>query len=381
MSKTRKILSVVLSLVLVVALAVPAFAAAGFEEAGNTYTQSWSLALDGANDHKALINLATNYPTGAIQFQLVLTGDLAISSVALGSGYYAGSLIQHNASNKSIIIVPNTAGVDSADATAINGTVAEVTFTGNGTVTIDKAQAKSESNPGGNLIAARVNPADLVSSDSIVGQTIVGDINVLNIGAVAAEADLALKAGAAAGVTIDTHKFTSTTASTSAFGYGYDGAVYGFVRTATATFRNTTYLNANLEATNGGSLEYVQPMANSYGTGTLVKVLNADGTLSKTYVIVIFGDVDKNGFVNGTDVTVLKRCQNDSSYFDNNSIERFAGNVNNVNTATIMHRINGNDTTALKNYTANSASANSAATKLDAVTLAETMFKFNTNYQ
>lgn len=384
MSKTRKILSVVLAVVLVFALSVPAFAY-NWEAEDNGYSQTWALgtpvAVEGKTDEYTInVSLETDYATGAVQFVLAFTGDVALTGVTLGDDYYANAdLFKDNATGK-VMLIPTTSDPNALDATAINGVVAVLTVTGTlGTVAIDE-NVKSEANQGGTLIAARLDPETLLGTQ-YVGQESVSAGASVSIGAVAA--DLALKAGAQAGIIIDGHKFTAKAAAANAVGYGYDGAVYGFTRLAANTFMTTAYLTNNLEATNGGSLEFSRTIGTTgYGTGTLITVKNSDNSVSKRYIVVIFGDVDGNGLINGMDTTALKGwVSKPATAPANNSVVRMAANVNYVNNSAVMHNLIGTDTTALKNYVGNVASANTAAVKLDAVKLATVQNSFNSNYQ
>ena len=59
---------------------------------------------------------------------------------------------------------------------------------------------------------------------------------------------------------------------------------------------------AYFEATNGGSIEMVANDAGvTNGTGAQLQLKGADGSVIDTYTLIIFGDVDGSGAVDGTD--------------------------------------------------------------------------------
>ncbi len=370
MSKTRKILSLVLAVVLVFALSVPAFA--NWEAEDNDYTQTWALSTPAAtaNDDEYTINvlLTTDYATGAVQFELLLTGDVVLTGVALGADYYADADVQKNLTSGKVALIPDTAGVNTLEAAEIDGVIAVLTVTGtHGTIAI-KDDAKSETNQGGTLIAARVEPADLVLGTQYVGQEIV------TVGAAVAigiqPADLAIKAAYAdSGIIIDTNK---------TFGGSYAGVVYGFARAAANTFRSKTYLNNSLEATNNGSLSIKASSGTAFcGTGTEITVLNADGQSSgKVYVVVIFGDLNGDAFINATDAGLARAAAKVASTYANNSLERMAANASVGAAAALMHTINGTDVTAITGQT-----KNGTTDYIGQANVAKQMAKFNNNYQ
>lgn len=370
MSKTRKVLSLLLALAMVFAtLAVSASAASYYEdeEAAAANTQTWALGEpvdNGDGTYSVDVSLTTNYATGPIQFVITNTDNTiaAITTAALGEAIpaaYNASISASNATGK-VIIVPSTAGVQTIAAQAIDGVIATITYTysgsGSATIAIDN-NPKSETNPAGSLIAARMSDGDVVTGDPITGQTVTATGEERTIGAAVAAAELALTAtGTADGVKIDTGK---------TFAGAYAGAVYGFKWSANTTFRSVTYLNNNLTATNGGSLSLktVDGAASGvkWGTGTTVEVLNADGTSTgKKYVVVIFGDINCDGFINATDTNQAKSARASASYLADNSLTRMAANTNAV-TAALSHTINANDYTAVKRHVAGTARIDQAA--------------------
>lgn len=362
MSKTRKILSLVLALAMIVStFAVSAFAAASYESeedvTAKKYNQTWALSepVDNGDDTYTVdVNLTTDYATGAIQFVLTNTAAASVTydSIALGDAIPADYNAEISAVEKvnddgtskvTVMIIPTTYDVSSITAEAIDGVIAQVTYTlvsGSATIALDN-NPSSATNPAGTLIAGRASDGNLVTSDMITGQVvaITEGAESVTIGSSVLPSDLAKKASLPANATniiIDTKK---------TFGGEYDGVVYGYTG---KSFMNTTYLTNSLEATNGGSLSFSRSIGKTgYGTGTVITVTGLDGA-TKQYVVVIFGDCDGNGLVNTADVTAVKAATKDLATYPNNSVRRMACNVAVTAVATMLHTVNTADVTAVK---------------------------------
>lgn len=375
---SKKILSIVLALTLALScFAVSSFAIGeiGYEEEGSTYTQAWSLSEakeDADGNWYVEVSLTANYKVGAMQFALdISSADITIADVVAGDaikgGYNADVAFDTTGASNIVAIIPNpvedaSEAVDASAGILVCTVYFAVANDASGTVQIVD-DAKSATNPGGSLFAARVDDGILSTGTSITGQATTIDTPARNIGAVAA-ADLVKTASAEAGIIID---------KAHTFGSAYTGVVYGFTQAANNTFMNTTYLTTNLEASNGGSLAFSRSIGTmGYGTGTVITVKNADGTVAATYVVVIFGDVDGNGLINGQDTTAVQTAVNVAGTYANNSVQRMAANCQNVAVAVIMHTLNGQDTTAVKNHV--------NGTKLDQAALASRQASFTTNY-
>lgn len=388
MSKTRKILSLVLALAMIVStFAVSAFAAASYESeediAAGTYNQTWALSdpVDNGDDTYTVdVNLTTDYATGAIQFVLTNTAAASVTydSIALGDAIPADYNAQISAFEKvnddgtskvTVMIIPTTEDVSTITAVALDGVVAKVTYTlvsGSATIALDN-NPSSATNPAGTLIAGRASDGNLVTSDMITGQVVAiteGAESVV-IGSSVLPSDLAKTASAEAGIVIDT---------THTFGGAYAGVVFGFTQSANNTFMNTNYLNNNLEATNGGTLSYSRSIGKTgYGTGTVITVTGLDGG-TKQYVVVIFGDADGNGLINVNDTTAVQTAVNVASTYANNSVQRMASNCQNVAADAMMHVLNVNDTTVVKQHV-NGTKIDQAALATNMSTLGGTYYK------
>lgn len=181
----------------------------------------------------------------------------------------------------------------------------------------------------------------------------------LTIGEDVAPADLELTtSGTEAGVVID---------RTKTFGGQYDGVVSGFTQAATNTFKNNRYITTNTQATNGGSLKITTSdgktaASGNYGTGSVIQVLNSDGSESKKYVVVIYGDVDGNGLINAADGKIISDCIADGNSMEESAPERMAANCQNANGKVPMLRVQSGDLKPVLDQV--------SGTKIDAVSLA-----------
>ena len=380
---SKKILSVVLALTMVLslfAISASAIGAAGYEELDDngisTYTQSWGLGEPVDNEDGTWsvdVTLAANYVVGGIQFQVANTNNKGVVLVefvpndeVFTDDYGAKTFVFNDTGIVTIIPSPLAEGSEGIDLTAgavLGQLVYEVAEGASADINIVN-DGKSATNPGGNLIAARLSDGNLSTATSITGQTVlsVGEKRTIG-GAAMVPADLAKKASAEAGILIDkTHKF----------GDAYSGVVFGFTQAANNTFMNTNYLNNAFEATNGGSLAFSRSIgATGYGTGTVITVKNADGTEAAKYVVVIFGDVDGNGLINGNDTKACQAAAKINTSYDK-LIQRMAANCQNVAAAAMMYNINGNDTKVIQAHT--------KGTKIDQAALATKMASLTTTH-
>ena len=387
---SKKVLSVMLAIMLVLStFAVTAFAAgSAFEvedkdEGVILSTQVWSLSKEATkvsdSVYKVDVALTTDYVTGAISFRVDAANGATLTDVEINEEVitYAYDLAFN--ANGLVAIVPQPA-TESEDGIEVDGVIATLTYTlaGEGDTLTLVNDAKTETNPGGDLIAVRLSDNNLSTGTMIYGQRVVdanGDdieadavIASVNIGAVAAPADLALSsAGATAGVIIDTNK---------TFGGAYAGVVYGVTAT---TYKAKTNITNNVEATNNGSLvvkasDGKSNASGNYGTGSTIEVFNADGTTTgKIYVFVAFGDVDGNGLINGQDAQkVIDSVAGDATVAPNNSVKRMAANCQIVKAEAMMHNLNGQDAQKIIDHV--------AGTKVDQVALAEKMASLTGNY-
>ena len=306
MSKTRKLISVLVALMMVVSMFALTANAAGYEddETAAIYTQDWALGEpvdNGDGTYTVDVYLTTNYGVGPIQFVLTNsdTSVAAIESVTLGDAIpesYNATVSVSKAKGK-VMIIADTAGVATIEAEAIDGVIATVVYTysgeGSAEIAIDD-NAKSATNVAGTLIAARMSDDNLVTGDPITGQTVtVGDSVIIGGGAAP---ELAVIDGTI-GV-IDTSR-TSEYCDEDGFALDegtFTGYIYGVEP------ENSETVDSVFEVVGDGYMSIVANEAGSEaGTGTVVEVYDNSDNLVASYVLVIFGDVNGDGFVDASD--------------------------------------------------------------------------------
>ena len=379
---SKKILSIVLALTFALScFAVSAFAIGelGYEDEDSTYYQKWSLSEaeeDASGNWYVEVSLEADYKVGAMQFELEFSSaDITIADVVAGDGltddYNADIAFDTTGASNIVAIIPNPVeDADEAIDASAGIVVCTVYFTvadgASGTVQIVD-DAKSKTNPGGTLFAARMSDGILATGASIIGQDTTIETPDRNIGAVSLPAELALTAtGASKGVVID---------NTHTFGGAYAGVVYGITAT---TYKTKANITNTVEASNGGSLvvkasDGKTAASGNYGTGSTIEVLNADGTSTgKVYVFVVFGDVDGNGLINVSDSAAAAAAISNASNAPNNSVKRMAANCQLVAAAAMMHTLNTNDVKAISGHV--------GGTKLDQVALATKMASLTGTY-
>lgn len=310
MSKTRKILSLVIAVAMLISVfAVSAFAytPTDVDRNGNAYTQTWALseARDNGNGTWSVdVSLTTNYKVGPIEFTVENTNNsgVVLSGAALGAAVPAAWNAEINFYNSTgrVMIIPSTAGKNTLDGAVMSGVIATLTYTvadgASADINIKNDPKGDGADIGGTLIAARAG--DIISDKAVYGQTVlsVGETRHIGGGAAAAP-ELAVIEGTA-GV-ID----TSRTEMMDADGNIVDvtGYIYG------VEINDGETISDVFEVVGDGSMEIVE---NTYGsdcgTGTLVNVLNASGDVVATYALVIFGDLDGNGLVDLDDVSLIE---------------------------------------------------------------------------
>ena len=368
---SKKVIGALLALVMALSVfSLTVFAVGQISDESTTdaakYTQTWSLStpeLVSGSTYKVKVLLKTNYPVGPVQFKL---NNVSGATVTRGSGYYTQSEVKCSPSGL-VILTPSTSAPLVGETFETAREIAVVTYTkGSADPVIDNSP-KTIANPTGTLYAARLSGSTAVNSANLVlGQTVSIDGQTPTPPA-GGTADLALTSvGSSSGVVIDTNK---------TFGGAYAGAVYGVTATV---YKNASNITKNVQATNGGTLN-IKPADNKtgcYGTGATIEVLNADGTSSgKTYVFVVFGDVDCNGLIDGNDATAVIDCMaGDASLAPANSVKRLAANSEIVTKPPIMmHNLSTNDAQLIIDKV--------AGTQLNQAAIAAAHSGINNNYK
>ena len=394
MSNIKKIIGVVLALVMALSVATVAFAVENDAAAYTVTISSDKTELAAGESATVTVYLTTNFNASAISIPVffdnsqvtVSAGSTTIADAAIATEasadsakLYAGS--GYTQADHGVRALVYIAEYGSTIATYNNTAVMTFTVTANeaatGSVTVacSTGSLKTASNTTGALYVAKDEANDDSTMDSlaynVTNATIEGATATINFASATVPADLAVKSAyASSGIVIDNNK---------TFGGQYDGVVYGFTLEGTI---NAAFYTQRLEATNGGSITIVKtPYVSrpvSYGTGATVQVYNADSTLSKTYVIVLIGDVNGDAKILATDSTAVYNHVNNISVITD-PVKIMAANAapaagrTDALKATSMYTINATDTTAIY------AAVNGTA--INQAKLASQHATYNTYYQ
>lgn len=295
MSKTRKILGIIMAVALVLNLSAVAVIAA--DDSGKTNT--WTLVSDAFTTEPTLnstftvnVQLLADYNLGPVQFALDYDSTsfgIAASGAISVAGYPYDATVQYNYDSANgllrVVIVPDTQGLSTLPAVKLSTatTIATITFTylAPGTIEIYD-DYKTDANINGTLCAFRSLEEDLLdceAGDLVYGQTPTITAGDHEVGS-AASPELAVKAGTG-GVIDNVNMF-----------------VYGVEMTEEYQMIEDVF-----EATAGGYIEVDQ--STYAGTGAQVYVFKADDTLVATYTFVLFGDIDGNGEIDALDAAYI----------------------------------------------------------------------------
>ena len=370
MVKSKKILSLALALVMALGvLTMGVFAAKTTPTA--TFTVSASASEVATGDEVTITvkaNATETFYAGPMSLPIEYDASLfeyVADSATVTNIYGAGttkSAVKAEKGKLTVALTPSTSGavtapdLNGANLTVLTFKLKAIGSTGSSTVAIANDQ-KTAANIGGKFYCGSFDGADPKTAElTEMGQTLNRvDTTISYKGAAVEPADLELTAkGTEDGVIIDT-RIT--------FGGQYDGAVYGFKQVNATTFRaNNNYITNSVQATNEGSLSIARSFNTAgWSTGTIITVLNKDGSGSKKYIVIIFGDVNCDGLINGNDTTACKNYIANPATLTRNEV-RMAANCQNVNKTAMLYILNGNDTTAIKNYVANNSLKVSQAT-------------------
>lgn len=369
MSRSKKIVGLVLAVVLMLGSLTMAFAATDPGAGNYTATVAVTPAADNiaaGESTTVSVKATTNFTVGALSVPLFYEkANVTLSNIAVPAT--AGYAYSTDATATNAASVFASAGLDSAtygfvmvtyipeagaatrvfaDEQVLSFTVTANAGVADGTAvnfkTVD-ASRKTSTNPTGTLYVGFINSDTINAVPTNIEATGLVTSATVTIGSAMIPADLAIKAGATEGIIIDKNK---------TFGRAYDGVVYGFtLDDSSAVIKATTMYTSNLEATNGGSLSFTPIKVGRnkcYGTGAAIQVYNSDGTLSKTYVIVIFGDVNSDGAVTSTDTGLVYAHQQETAALANDVLIMAANTIIEGRTATAkkqsMYTISSTDT-------------------------------------
>lgn len=299
MSKTKKILSIVLAVV----MAFGVFSICAFAD---TPTATWTVevtATDGSalpatiptgTQVKVTVKLSTNFYVGTVGLPVYFSdafsyvANSAVQTEIYGAGATRTAFNDNYTADtgyKAVyaLYVPNSgaSGVASpmySAATTVLTFVLEADSEATAVVKLDGTKQKSASNVGGPFYCGSRDSADVTTDEAMVGQ--VFDVTGAEVTVVIANAAATPELqGISTGYVDDTREY-----------------VYGVpAGTATTAFENY------FTVTNGGSFT-----VSGNGTGATLTVKDSGGNDVKTYTVIIFGDVDGTSTVTGDDMAAIK---------------------------------------------------------------------------
>ena len=332
MTKAKKAISVVLAVVMIAGLfAFGAFAAdqnatitvSASEtqvEVGATVTVTVAATTD---YYAAATSVPVYYDTAA--FDLV-PGSVTPSTDLYGTGYTDTAINTTEAGCVMVAFIPKAGGT----AKQLDNT------------TLFTFQLTAKANAQASPIATKAE--DQKTATNIGGKLYLGaystaDVNTATVTAVGQEFSLTNTA-----VTIGSAAAPALVVTEGTTGYIDEARkyVYGVAIGDEAT--------AYFEATNGGSIEMVANEAGvTNGTGAQLQLKDTDGSVLDTYTLIIFGDVDGSGAVDGTDSLVIMQYVADSVAYALTDMAAFAADVD----ASVA--VDGTDSLVIMQYVADSA--------------------------
>jgi len=328
MTKAKKAISLIVSVVMLLGvLAVGVFANdnTGVAENG-TIALSFDKASYSAGDTvKVTVKLTTDYYAATVSVPVQYDS----SAVKFVSGTTASTLFGAGDATKTVVndaaaggktyvyvgVLPQVAG--GAVAQKANGVVlSTLTFTASKAIS-DTAAAfgvlndqKTMTNLGGKLYVGSYKTSDVTSTVYTTGQKLTFPVMKA-----AADPELQLsETGKAKGVIIDR-------VSTCANGNGF---VYGV-----ATDNGDSIADAL--QTPAGSIQVTENEQGQMSTGAKIELLNDSGEVVETYYFIFLGDVNGDGFIDATDVTLAEGIDSYSDFdfsADDGSVTGMAADIN-----------------------------------------------------
>lgn len=276
---SKKVLGALLAVVMLLSVfSISAFAirADEYEPADTTYKSNWTISCNGSS---ATITVTANYALGPIGFKLLNASNFGDVTV---TGYYDPYESQVSPKGE-VLVLPISAaeGAGSTPVLAENTTVTITVACTTSNATAIEAEVKDAMNPGGSLIASRLSGTTVENSNIIAGQ--IADVagQVINPDVIPDEEE-------------PTDDVTLTGASgTTGVVDNENNYVYGIPEGSDPLDYFT-------------STGYIEVVPNAKGqecaTGATLNLYDKQGGVrQQSYTIIIFGDVNGDGAVDGMD--------------------------------------------------------------------------------
>ena len=206
---------------------------------------------------------------------------------------YGAELTPNLATGKMVIVPQPVNGAAAEELT--DAIVAVLTYTvpdgESTTLTIDASEAKTESNLAGTLVALRMADEYLETGDMIFGQIVDATAAKTQLGSASVAPTLAVIDGTIGVINTDYTEYGADFESCTGYIYGVEP-------------ENGESVDSVFEVIGDGEMEIIANEADSEaGTGTIVNVLDLDGNVVETYVLIIFGDIDGDGEITAFDAS------------------------------------------------------------------------------
>ncbi len=303
MTKAKKVLSLVLAVVMVAATF--AFSASAANEKNATFTVSVDHATVSLGEEITVtVNLTTDYYAGPTNVPVYYNPDFfefvagSVNGVKI-FGETATDVQFHNDADTGclkVAFIPNTAD-GTAAAKFLDGTLFtfQLRAIANGTsnIGLKKEDQKTATNIGGTLYCGAYTSSAIDNNPATVGQTFAITNTSATVGATATPELQLSEYGAEMGAAI---------VQTSNYA-GYVGCVFGI-----DTYNGEAI--ANYLTTPAGSIEIVaNDEGSDAGTGAVINLLDDSGRVVESYLFILFGDVDGNGYVDSVDAGTVAEAE------------------------------------------------------------------------
>ena len=340
MTKAKKVLSLVLAVVMVAAMF--AFSASAATQ-NATFTVSVDNATVSQNDVITVtVNLTTDYyagPTNVPVYYNPAVFEFVAGSVT-GAKIFGEGATDVQSYNDAVTgclkvaFIPNTAGT--AAAKLLNGTLftfqLKAIADGSSDIGLKAQDQKTSSNIGGTLYCGAYTSSAIDNNPATVGQTFAITNTSATVGA-AATPELQLSAyGAEKGAVIDRVRCTSTGEFT--------GCVYGI------DTLNGESISDYLTTPAGSVVVIPNNEYSAESTGATIQLLDESGTVLETYVFVLFGDINGDCAVDGSDISLADAHDGYLEMLEDDTFMFYAGDI------TADGAVDGSDISVIDAYDA-----------------------------
>lgn len=341
MTKAKKVLSLVLAVVMVAAMF--AFSASAATENATFTVSVDKTPVTVGEEITVTVNLETDYYTASTNVPVYY--DPAVFEFVAGSvvatpifGAGTTGVVSYNDAATGCLKVGFYPDTTAGDATAqfMNGTLFtfKLRAIANGTsdIALHAEDQKSATNVGGTLYCGAYASSVPDNNPATVGQAFTINNTTATVGATATPELQLSEYGATMGAVIDRVRCTSTSE--------FSGCVYGIDTLTGASLSD--YLT-----TPAGSVVVIPN--DEYGaesTGATIQLLDESGTVLETYVFIVFGDINGDCAVDGSDISLADAHDGYLEMLEDDTFMFYAGDI------TADGAVDGSDISVIDAYDA-----------------------------